>query len=404
MAFENLSIKLSADTAGFTAPIEAARSRTEELADGLGQLTRRASRADDAIEEAGDSATQTTSRFAILSAGTQGLNLSMGVLTSSVVTITAAFTALLAVLTPAVAALGAFAAIAGGIGLVGLSGALLGVTQHTERLKGEALILKDALLNEFAPAGRAAQQVLSSLIAEAVKIVPQLGPASGEINTIATNFDELGTNVIQAIPPLVDAATQLTTQFLPGVADASGGLEGFAKNIRDLVTSDRFKTFIDNAIASAKELAPEISQIVENLGGLTDETTLKGLTTLVDGFLDLLVVITGILDKLDPLFAGISKISSTFGGVGQSSLGAAGDADSGNVGGLVPQTAPAGSQNPYSNAGSATNATTTDNPMQVNVAVEGDTGVIETVSAEVADQKIQEQADNAMMNAGTGGP
>jgi len=168
MAFENLSVKLSAATGDFIAGITAARERAEELGDGLGDLSRKASRADDSIEEAGDTATQTAGSFAVLSAGSQGRNLSLGVLTGSVGTLTAAFTGLLIVLTPLTAGLAAFGAVLASIGLVGFAGGLLAATQQTGRLKGELVTLKGLLLNEFAPATQAAANVASRLITEFV--------------------------------------------------------------------------------------------------------------------------------------------------------------------------------------------------------------------------------------------
>jgi len=405
MAFENLSVKLSAATGSFVAGIEAARERTEELGDGLASLSRRASRADDSMEEAGDEATATAGKFAVLSAGTQGLNLSFGVLTASVTTLTIAFTGLLAVLAPLGAALGALGIIGASIGLTGFAGVALAATQRTKRLKQELSTLADILLVEFRPVTRAAANVLSRLIDEFISISNRLAPTQRQISTIADSFQRLGINVINAIPPLVDAATQLTAQFLPRIASSSDGLAGLAKNIRDLVTSEKFSKFISNIVAAAKELAPELKQIVENLGGLTDEETIKGITTLVDGFLDLLVVITAILDKLDPLLEGIAKVSSTFGGVGSSSLGAAGAADTGNAGDLLPSVAAPGSQSPVTTGVAQTrNATNVSNQMRVDVRVEGDERVIEDVSAEVTDRRLQEQRDRAVRNAGRGQP
>lgn len=405
MAFENLSVKLSAATGSFVAGIEAARERTEELGDGLASLSRRASRADDTLDEAGDEATATAGEFAVLSAGTQGLNLSFGILTGSVATLTIAFTGLLAVLAPLGAALGALGIIGASIGLTGFAGVALAATQQTERLKGELSTLLDILLVEFRPVTRAAANVLSRLITEFISISNQLAPTGRQISTIADAFQRLGINVINAIPPLVQAATQLTAQFLPKIASSSDGLAGLAKNIRDLVTSEKFSQFISNITAAAKELAPELKQIVENLGGLTDEETIKGITTLVDGFLDLLVVITAILDKLDPLLEGISKVSSTFGGVGSSSLGAAGAADTGNAGDILPGVAAPGSQTPVTTGiAQSRNAANVSNPMRVDVRVEGDERVIEDVSAEVTDRRLQEQRDRAVRNAGRGQP
>ena len=405
MVFENLAVKLKAQTDSFIAGIEAARDRAEELGDGLGALSRKASRADDSIEEAGDEATATAGKFAVLSAGTQGLNLSFGVLTASVTTLTVGFAALLAVLTPLAAAFGALGVIGASIGLTGFAGVALAATQQTERLKGELSTLLDILLVEFRPVTRAAANVLSRLISEFISISNRLAPTQRQISTIADAFERLGINVINAIPPLVQAATQLTAQFLPKIANSSDGLAGLAKNIRDLVTSEKFSQFISNIVSAAKELAPELKQIVENLGGLTDEETIKGIATLVDGFLDLLVVITAILDKLDPLLEGIAKVSSTFGGVGSSSLGAAGAADTGNVGDLLPGVAAPGSQSPVTTGVAQTrNATNVSNRMRVDVRVEGDERVIEDVSAEVTDRRLQEQRDRAVRNAGRGQP
>jgi len=406
MAFEGISVGISAETADFTAGVQAAKGRAEDLADSLGQLSRRASRADDTLEEAGDQATRTAGTFSVLTAGTNGLSVSFGTLSASITTITVGFTALLAVLTPAVAALAAFAGIAASITGVGLVGVLLAATQRTETLKRQVSLLSDTFIREFAPVTEEATRVLVALISQFRPLVSQLVPTEKEISTLGDGFQALGENVIKAIPPLVEAATSLATKFLPKVADASGGVEGFAKGILDLVQSDRFGNFISDITSAAKELRPELSQIADNLSGLLDEETVKGVTTLVDGFLDLVVVLTAIADKLDPILEGITTISSTFGGVGSSSLGGAGAADSGNAGDILPsltsstpqQYAPA----PKSSARGGPIAAPPVGGVRVNV--EGDTEVVRNISAEVTDERLREQRDRSQMNAGTGGP
>jgi len=233
MAFENLNVKLAAKTGEFISGIEAARDRAEELGDGLGKLSRKASRADDGIEEAGDEATTTAGKFAILSAGTQGLNLSFGVLTGSVATLTIAFTGLLAVLAPLGAALGALGIVGASIGLTGFAGVALAATQRTQTLKRQLSLLVETITTEFRPVTDAATRVLVALISQFRPLVSELVPAEQQITTIADAFQTLGENLMDAIPPLVDAATKLTAQFLPRIADSSGGVVEFAENVRD---------------------------------------------------------------------------------------------------------------------------------------------------------------------------
>jgi hypothetical protein len=398
MVFENLAVKLKAQTDSFIAGIEAARDRAEELGDGLGALSRKASRADDSIEEAGDEAVETAGRFAVLSAGTQGLSLSFGVLTGSVATLTAGLGALLAVLAPLAAGFAAIGAIGASIGLTGFAGVALAATQRTERLKQELSTLADILLVELRPVTRAATNVLSRLITEFISISNRLAPTQRQISTIADSFQRLGINVINAIPPLVQAAAQLTAQFLPKIASSSDGLAGFAKNIRDLVTSEKFSKFISNITAAAKELGPEFKQIAVNLGNMTDKSTLKGLVTIADAFADILVIVTGVLAKLDAVFELLTKLRSTFGGLGSSNINAAGAADS-----VVGGGAPLPPRSPRAVIDNTPRSTRRE-AIVVENRIEGDERVIEDVSAEVTDRRLQEQRDRAVRNAGRGQP
>ncbi|AFH22676.1 hypothetical protein OSG_eHP32_00110 [environmental Halophage eHP-32] len=392
MVFENLSVRISAATGDFIAGITAARERAGELGDGLSDLSRKASRADDSIEEAGDTATQTAGSFAILSAGSQGLNLSLGILTGSVGTLTAAFTGLLILLTPLTAGLAAFGAVAASIGLVGFAGGVLAATQQTERLKGELSTLVDILLVEFQPVTRTAANVLSRLITEFISISNRLAPTQRQISTIAGAFEQLGINVINAIPPLVQAATQLTAQFLPKIADSSDGLAGFAKNLRDFVTSERFVNFVNTLIKQTKKLAPELGIIASNLAEFTDEESLEGLATLAEGVIGVARAFSVVLKQIDRVIEGLDRISANIG-----------DSPLPGFGGEV-QAAPPGSQSPVTTGAAQTRPANVNNQMRVDVRVEGDTGVVRDVAATTAERSIREQSDRAQRNAGTGGP
>jgi len=357
LASFDLSGLFEVDASDVVASNEAAAESMEDVGDEaeeMGDEARGAARDMDKVGDEADDARNsllgtaaaaqaTSGALNSTSASVAGLTLSFNSLIAAVGTIGLLLGGLLAVLAPIVAAVGAFAAVLGSIGFTAFAGGMLAATQRTGTLKRQLQLLTSTITSEFRPVTEEATRVIVALASQFRPLIGQLVPAEQQISTIGDSFLTLGENVMDAIPPLVNTATTLTTTFLPGIADASGGLESFAQSVQSLVTSDQFNNFISNFLASARELAPEIKAIAVNLGGLTDPKTLKGITTLVDGFLDVLVVITAIVEKLGPLLEGVTQISSTFGGIGSSDVGQAGETDQGDVGDLAP-TDP---NNPY---------------------------------------------------------
>jgi hypothetical protein len=248
MALEDLEVEISAETASFVAGVETAESQLDGLsseaiqtASALEILSGRANDAEGEVDELGRSAVTTAGSFSLLSGASTTLNLSLNTLSASVaVSLVPALVLLSSTLAPLIGAMGGFAAVAGAIAGIGIVGAMGAIATNTQQLTDRFTGLLNLIETQFAPLFDMATSVLLVFLGEFANVVPALVPAEETLETLAAQFAQLGTAVIDALPALVELATTLATEFLPPFVDfAQDLLPQVPGMIRSLVTTFR---------------------------------------------------------------------------------------------------------------------------------------------------------------------
>ena len=224
---DDLSIRISSDTADFIAGAEGVESKLGDLsseslqtAAALEFLSNRADDAGDNISQAGNRASVTSGQFSGLAGATSAANASfMGISATTWGSLIPAVVALGAALAPVIGALGGFVAVAGSIAGVGLVPVIGAIATNTERLRRTFMGLVETIRTEFAPVFDMAGWSLQFLMEQFESIIPELVITQPLLGQIARNFEILGTTIIESLPAFVELATTLTTQFLPPFVD-----------------------------------------------------------------------------------------------------------------------------------------------------------------------------------------
>jgi len=268
MVFEELEVEIGADTADFTAGVKSAENSLEgfdtqslQTAASLQILQNRADEAEDEISSAGTSATTSSLSFTQLSSAATGSSVSLSGLSSTLlVAVIPALLATSTALIPVVTALGGLATILGAIGFVGLVGGLGAVATNGEELQGTFDEIQSTLETELQPLFDEFTEVLNTVGEAFIDIIPSLTPTEDQISQIGEGFEELGLALVDAIPPLVELATTLTTEFLPSLTDIiSGVAESLPSFLETLVSTFRdLSDELSSAANFAVELAPEL--------------------------------------------------------------------------------------------------------------------------------------------------
>ncbi|UBF23382.1 tail tape measure protein [Haloarcula tailed virus 3] len=252
---DDLSVRVDAQTQDFrrginrsTESLDDLQSNAVQTAATLGLMAGRA-------ESAGDEMTGLSARTSAASASTAGLTSTLstasvsasGLSTVLTISLLPALAAVAAAAVPVVAALGGLVTILGGGAFVGAAGALLAISENSERLKTQFSSLVDTIKSEFSFVIRDATTVLGSLIGAFEDIIPALVPAEDTVNEIASLFQQLGESVIDALPPFVELAVSLTREFLPAairlaedvLPQLPGFFAGLVQVFRELIPSFR---------------------------------------------------------------------------------------------------------------------------------------------------------------------
>lgn len=327
MAFgigDELSVRLSAQTADFTSGMEMAQSRLGEVADealsaagSLQFLQGRADETGDELREVGASAGGASVGLSSLtgSATTASTSIS-GLSTVLTVSFLPALAAVGTALVPVVAALGGLAAIAGGIGFVGLAGTIGAISTSTESLKTRFQGLLDTLRGDLEPFFSAFTGTLAILIETLEDTISEIAPTRAEAQALAAEFANLGRAVIETLPAFVDLALSLTDEFLPAAVDLAetvlpqipGLIKGLVSTFRELgpelMQTARFVTdlaprLLDLGFAALRVVGPALSTIGDVL-----LTVLDGFNGLDSSTQSLLIT----LGALGPVVLGIASL------------------------------------------------------------------------------------------------
>jgi phage-related minor tail protein len=219
---------LDGDALTAAGALEQARRSTDDLSrsslaltGSLSALSGAASRADDTIEESGDSAVRTAASFSLLGASANAAVIDLGLFnvqltaTTSLL-ITGVLAALTAVGTALVGVLGAIGAVAGAFGL--LLGA--GLVTEFDRIRGvfqrTIPLIKDALQ----PLG----EVFGPLLVEGIKnldeLVENIVTAVGGTESFSEALRDFGSFAFDVIPDLVGVMFRIAREALPVIQDA----------------------------------------------------------------------------------------------------------------------------------------------------------------------------------------
>ena len=222
-SLSGLSVRVSASVADFNIGMERAQEKAQDLSLSLFRLGRSADEAEGEIDAAGRSALTTAGTFSTLTAGTQGLNLSFGLLGSTTLTVLVPALVLLSTtLVPITATLGAAATaaagLAGAFGLIIGSGALA----YNEQLKEEGSSLVEVLKevkNELVAIVAEFGVDFIPLIKDAIRAIPTLVrnilDAVGGTDDFVQALRSLGGTAMQTIPSITAALFDLAQQSLP---------------------------------------------------------------------------------------------------------------------------------------------------------------------------------------------
>ncbi len=244
VSFENLSVKVSAQTRDFQRGIENAADKLRGLsADALKTsaamqvLGGRADHAGDELSETGREATGASAGIGLLGTSSAGASVSVrGLTTALTVGLLPALAVVSTALLPVVSALGGLVAIGASIAGVGLLGTVGALATNTEELKESVQPLIDTIQNEFGTAIQYATRVIQILIGDLTETISELVPTDEQIRRLAKGFLDLGRAVIDALPGLVDLATTLAVEFLPAAAElVDGALSNLPGLIRGMV-------------------------------------------------------------------------------------------------------------------------------------------------------------------------
>lgn len=242
-------------------------------------------------------------------------------------------------------------------------------------------------------------------------ILNSLGPLDSFVQAIRS----FGRTAQNQLPNAVARLADLARNALPAVIDAGQWLinngprifEGIIRTTRDvgpilqrfgqffvdiIPAVNRFgRRLLNDLVPAGRELIPELVAIGQILSDLFDEETINGITTLVDGFLDLVIVALKLVEVLSNAFSLITGISNTFGGVGEAG-GEAGVADI--PGGTTAEQIDTNIQQRTQRQQELQSSFSPN----VNVNIQGDSRFVEDVAVET----VQQQSRQADSN--TGGP
>jgi len=334
MAFEGISVSISAQTADFTAGIQSAKGRAEELSDSLGQLSRRARGAEDELGDAGRQATTTAGLFSALSLSTSGLSLSFGTLSTGITaTLIPALIALSTTLVPLTLTVGGL--VAGVTALGGAFGVVLGsgLLAFSERAGGLEEVL-NSLREQIKPLIVEFGQQFVPLIKDGVNALPGLVKSTlsaiGPLDDFVDALRSIGRTARTAIPAIVGRLADLARRILPAVESAAGGLAGVVPGIFDTIlrTTEAVLpslrqiggSFVDalpaiNRFGTAviQTLAPAVSEGVRLFGDLLDRLLRFGqssdftaiLSEIQTGFAEIKPELQLVADELGSLFSKI---------------------------------------------------------------------------------------------------
>lgn len=319
---DDLSVKVSAQTADFTAGMNVAerglsglRSDALQTAGAMQLLQGRMDEAGDEATTAGAKASASSGGFLAAAGGAATAEVSFGSL--SVMTIGTLIPSLLAlstVLAPLTAGLLGFITVAGAIGGIGLVGFIGAVMTNTEMLKQTFTELVNTIKTEFAPVFDTFAVVLQALMEDLTAIIPELVPAQTVISRLAAQFDLLGVAVIESLPAFVDLAITLANQFLPP----------FARWVDDILprVPGMLQGLIPTMVSVGKALGPMVSAFLEIAPTMTEFglTILNLVTPALTGFLniwnDAMAAINGLGDGAGELVATLTILSPVIAKIG----------------------------------------------------------------------------------------
>jgi hypothetical protein len=174
-----------------------------------------------------------------------------------------------------------------------------------------------------------------------------------------------------------ELGTTVLNTLLPPLSDSADGIGDFVTSINDFMQSGAFTKRLNTVKSIFRDLKPELRLVAASLLELTDTKTLEGLGGLVDGFVDLFIVVSNVVDVLIEAVGLLDAL----------------DADKF-------ETAAPGSQNPYVQQSAVPQQPAqSGGQSQTNVTVEvaGDTDVIDERATRVIEER------EAAATRGTGG-
>lgn len=211
-----LSVRVSAATSAFTTGMNRVQDTASEAAMSLRRLSFASERAESNLDEVGRSAVGASGGIVTFGATTEGAGFAVRGLSGSILlSLLPALATLSAALAPVVAGLGGLVAIAGAIGGIGIVGLLGAIATNGEEMKVVFSEVVDTLKTELAPAFDLAASAIMFLMGEFMDVIPELLPARDVLTELAGNFVQLGKEIINMLPALVELATTLALEFLP---------------------------------------------------------------------------------------------------------------------------------------------------------------------------------------------
>jgi len=311
---DELSVKVSANTASFQAGAEAVESQLDDLSNeaiqtaaAMSILSDRSERAGDNISQVGRQSTTAAVQMGVLQAATSAANTSfLGISATTYAALIPALVALTAALFPVVGALGGFIAVAGAIGGIGLVGIFGAISQQGERLQSMFSVLVESVQDTFAPVFTEAASVLLTLMGSLTRVVNNMDPAQDTIEEFGSLFAELGDIIIDSIPAFVDLAVQLTDDFLPPFVEfAEDVLPDVPGMIRGLVQV--FRRMIPR-FARAGELLADFVPAFTELGFTVLNVLGPALTTLTEIGIDVIEWFNSLSESVQKAGAALSLI------------------------------------------------------------------------------------------------
>jgi len=303
---DDLSVKVSADTATFQAGAEAVESKLDDLSNeaiqtaaAMSILSDRSERAGDNINQVGRQSTTTAVQMGVLQAATNAANTSfLGITATTYAALIPALVALAAALFPVVGALGGFIAVAGAIGGIGLVGTMGAIAEHGDRLRSMFSALSETVMDTFAPVFDEAALVLISLMGSLRRVISSMEPSGEMVDRLGGLFRDLGEAVIEVLPAFVELAVELADEFLPPFVEfAEDVLPDVPGMIRGLVQV--FRRMIPR-FARAGELLADFVPAFTELGFTVIDVLGPALTTLTR-------IGTDVLEWFNGLSSGVQK-------------------------------------------------------------------------------------------------